>query len=60
MLEAVSERVPAISKFYHLGYNQPTILNLFEHRTMSEEGPLQVDPLGGLLFCNTIYPFSDA
>ena len=56
MLEAISARVPAIYKFCHLAYNQPSILKFFEHRIMSAEGPQQGDPLGGLLFCNTIHP----
>ena len=56
MLEAISVRVPAIYKFCHLAYNQPSILKFFEHRIMSAEGPQQDDPLGGLLFCNTIHP----
>ena len=56
MLEAVSARVPAIYKFCHLAYNQPSILKFFEHRIMSDEGPQQGDPLGRLLFCNTIQP----
>ena len=34
-------------------YNQPSILKFFEHRIMSEAGPQQGDPVGGLLssFC---------
>ena len=56
MLEAISVRVSAIYKFCHLAYNQPSILKLFEHRIMSTEGPQQGDPLGVLLFCNTIHP----
>ena len=60
MLEAISVRVPAIYKFGHLAYNQPSIFKFFEHRIMSAEGPQQGDPLGGLLFCNTSIPFSDA
>ena len=60
MIEAVSARVPAIYTFCHLAYNQPSILKLFQHRIMSEEGPQKGDPLRGLLFCNTIHPFSDA
>ena len=56
MLEALSAHVPAIYKFCHLAYNQSSILKFFEHRIMSAEGPQQGDPLGGLLFCNTIHP----
>ena len=55
MLEAISVRVSDIYKYCHLAYNQPSILKFFEHRIMSAEGPQQGDPLGGLLFCNTIH-----
>ena len=60
MLAAVSPRAPAIYKCCRLAYNQLSILKFFEHRIVCKKGPHQGDPLGGLLFCNTIHPFSDA
>ena len=60
MLEAVSARVPAIYKFCHLAYNQPSILKFFEYHIMSEEGLQKGDPLGGSRLRFTIHPFSDA
>ena len=56
MLEAISVLIPAIYKFCHLAYNQPSILKFFEHRIMSAESPQLGDPLRGLLFCNTSHP----
>ena len=56
MLKAIADRVPSIYKSCHLSYSQPSVLKFNNHRFMSEEGPQQGDPLGGLLFCNTIHP----
>ena len=56
MLEAVSPRVPAIYTFCYVAYNQPSVVKIFEHRIIYEEGHQQGDLVGGLLFYNTIHP----
>ena len=55
MLKAIADRVSSIYRFCHLSYSQLSILKFNNHRIMSEEWPQQGDPLGGLLFCNTIH-----
>jgi len=56
MLDAVLEKVPGIYKFCHSSYSKPSELVYCGRSIFSREGPQQGDPLGPLLFCNTIQP----
>ena len=55
-LERVSEVVPELQKFRHLAYSRHSTLQFGNFSISSEEGPQQVDPLGGLLFCLALHP----
>lgn len=56
MLDAVLEKVPGIYKFCHLSYSKSSELIYSGYTIHSSEGPQQGDPLGPLLFCNSIHP----
>ena len=56
MLSAVADRLPEIYSYCHSAYSQPSILFFGPYRISSEVGPQQGDPIGPLLFCNTIHP----
>jgi len=40
----------------HSAYGRPSVLFHGQYTVSSEEGPEQGDPVGPLLFCNTIQP----
>ena len=54
MLLAVKERLPKLYAFALSSYSQPSILYFGSFTLMSDEGPQQGDPMGPLLFSNTI------
>ena len=56
MLLAVLNRVPELYPYCCSAYSHPSTLFFGPHTISSEEGPQQGDPLGPLLFCNTIQP----
>ena len=56
MLSSVAERVPELLPYCHSAYAKPSTLFYGQHELLSQEGPQQGDPLGPLLFCNTIHP----
>ena len=56
MLYSVRNRIPEIYPYCYSAYSQPSILFHGQYTTSSEEGPQQGDPMGPLLFCNTIQP----
>ena len=56
MLLAVHSRLPEIYAYCHSAYSQSSILFHGPYMISSEEGPQQGDPVGPLLFCNTIQP----
>ena len=56
MLSAVHSRIPDLYSYCCSAYSQPSLLFYGSHTVLSQEGPQQGDPLGPLLFCNTIHP----
>jgi len=56
MLMAVHSRIPEIYHYCHSAYSQPSLLFHGPFTVLSEEGPQQGDPIGPLLFCNTLQP----
>jgi len=56
MLSAVHSRIPEIYAYCHSAYSQSSILFHGPYTVSSQEGPQQGDPVGPLLFCNTIQP----
>ena len=56
MLLAVFNRVPELYAYCCSAYSSASILFFGSNTISSEEGPQQGDPLGPLLFCNTIQP----
>jgi len=56
MLMLVFSRVPELYAYCNSTYSQPSTLFYGSFIIPSEEGPQQGDPLGPLLFCNTIQP----
>ena len=56
MLSAVHSRIRDLYSYCYLAYSQPSVLFYGSHTVLSQEGPQQGDPLGPLLFCNTIHP----
>ena len=56
MLQAVAERLPEIYAYCFSAYSQPSVLYFGQYRISSEVGPQQGDPIGPLLFCNTLHP----
>ena len=56
MLNAVADRMPEIYAFCHSAYSQSSTLFYGPFRVSSQAGPQQGDPVGPLLFCNTVQP----
>jgi len=56
MLSAVYSRIPDLYSYCCSAYSQPSVLFYGPHTVLSHKGPHQDDPLGSLLFCNTIHP----
>jgi len=56
MLMSVLSRVPELYAYCHSAYSQPSKLFYGGYIISSAEGPQQGDPLGPLLFSNTIQP----
>ena len=56
MLLAVLNRVPELYAYCCSACSHPSTLFFGSHTILSEEGPQQGDPLGPLLFRNTIQP----
>ena len=46
-----------IDSYCYSAYTQPLKLFFGEHIIQSQEGPQPKDPLGPLLFCNTLHPW---
>ena len=55
MLKSIADRVPELLSYCHSAYANPSVLHYGHYTIMSLEGPQQGDPLGPLLFCNTIH-----
>ena len=56
MLLAVQSRIPDLYAYCYSAYSQPSVLFYGPHTISSQVGPQQGDPLGPLLFSNTIQP----
>jgi len=56
MLQAVKERLPELYLYVYSAYSSLTVLFYGPYTLLSQEGTQQGDPLGPLLFCNTINP----
>jgi len=56
MLKSIADWVPELLSYCHSAYANPSVLYYGQYIIMSQEGPQQGDPLGPLLFCNTIHP----
>jgi len=56
MLQAVSDRLPALYAFCFSAYSHPSTLFFGQYCVSSQVGPQQGDPIGPLLFCNTVHP----
>jgi len=57
MLQAVADRLPALYAFcFFSAYSHPSTLFFGQYRVSSQVGPQQGDPIGPLLFCNTVHP----
>jgi len=56
MLLAVHSRMPELYSFSRSAYKQPSVLFFGQYTVQSQEGVRQGDPIGPLLFCNTIHP----
>ena len=53
-MQAVFDRIPELFAFASSAYSIPSILFYGPFRLFSQEGTQQGDPLGPLLFCNTV------
>jgi len=56
MLHSVHSRIPELYAFCHSAYSQPSLLFFGPYIVSSQEGAQQGDPIGPLLFCNTVQP----
>ena len=56
MLLSVYDRIAELYAFCRSAYSQPSCLFFGPYIVSSEEGVQQGDPIGPLLFCNTIHP----
>lgn len=56
MLRGVKDRLPSLYSYCHSAYSQPSFLFYGSNVIMSSEGTQQGDPLGPLLFSNTLQP----
>jgi len=56
MLLAVRDRLPDLYAYCYSAYSQPSILYYGPFTIMSNEGPQQGDPIGPLMFSNTVHP----
>jgi len=52
---AVHSRMPELYSYCRSAYNQPSILFFGPYTVQSQEGTQQGDPIGPLLFCNTVH-----
>jgi len=56
MLQVVFDSISELFAFASSAYSVPSILFYGPFRLFSQEGTQQGDPLGPLLFCNTVQP----
>jgi len=60
MPKSIADWVPELLPYCHSAYANPSVLYYGQYSIMSQEGPQQGDPLGLLLFCNTIHPLLES
>ena len=60
MLLATRDRLPELYGYCLSAYSEPSILFYGQYSVMSNEGPQQGDPIGPLLFCNTVHPLLES
>ena len=56
MLHSVHDRIPEVYAFCHSAYSQPSLLFFGLCTVYSQEVAQQRDPIGLLLFCNSVQP----
>jgi len=56
MLHPVHDRIPEVYAFCHSAYSQPSLLFFGPYTVYSREDAQHGDPIGPLLFCNTVQP----
>jgi len=56
MLHSVHSRIPELYAFCLSAYSQPSLLFFGPYIVTSQEGAQQGEPIGALLFCNTVQP----
>ena len=60
LLRAAHSNLPDLYPYIHASYASPSLLFYGTETILSNEGPQQGDPLGPLLFCNSIHPLLDS
>ena len=60
MLLAVRDNLPELYPYSYSAYAHPSLLFYGPYKLMSNEGPQQGDPIGPLLFCNTVHPLLES
>jgi len=56
MLSSVHDRIPELYPYYYSAYSQASCLFFGQYIILSGQGPQQGDPIGPLLFSNTLHP----
>ena len=56
MLQSIRDHLPELYPYCYSSYCKPSFLYFGQYTILSQEGPQQGDPLGPLLFCDTIQP----
>ena len=54
MLQTIVNTAPELFPYCHSAYAKPSLLFYGQYTILSQEGSQQGDPIGPLLFCNTI------
>ena len=56
MLSSVHDRIPELYPYCYSAYSQASCLFFGQYIILSKQGPQQGDPIGPLLFSNTLHP----
>ena len=60
MLLALRNSLPELYPYGYSAYAYPTLLFYGPYKLWSNEGPQRGDPIGPLLFCNTVQPLLES
>src|SRR5437867_3506901 len=60
LLAAAAKKLPELYSYIYTSYSAPSCLFYGTETIFSNEGPQQGNPLGPLLFCNTIHPLLES